>query len=184
MSYNKQGRKIIKILRHNLDTINHTEEGYVLVKDLIRKVNGLTFDNVNKIVSTNNKNRFDLIEKNNKLYIRASQGHSSGNLNDEIMMERITEPLKGCYHGTYTNKLELIKTNGLSRMSRRHIHIVEFEDAISGIRASCNVKIYVNIESALEDGIKFYRSSNGVILTPGNDNGFLDPKYFLDIVYI
>ena len=34
----------------------------------------------------------------------------------------------------------------------------------------------------LPDGIKFYKSANGVILTSGDEQGFLRPKYFRKIV--
>lgn len=47
-----------------------------------------------------------------------------------------------------------------------------------GIRKSSRVLIYVNVKRALADGIKFYLSLNGVILSPGNDMGYLEPKYF------
>ena len=100
------------------------------------------------------------------------------------MLEILNEPIIGCYHGTYIDKVDLIIKNGLSKMSRRHIHISESDDAISGKRASSNVKIHIDMEKALNDGIKFYRSSNGVILTPGNENGILDSKYFIKIEYL
>ena len=32
------------------------------------------------------------------------------------------------------------------------------------------------------DGFKFYRSSNNVILCPGNEQGFLPPEYFERVV--
>ncbi len=47
------------------------------------------------------------------------------------------------------------------------------------LRQDCQVAIYINLKKALEDGIKFYRSLNNVILCPGNESGFLMPKYFL-----
>ena len=46
-------------------------------------------------------------------------------------------------------------------------------------RQNCQVAIYVNVNLAIKEGLKFYRSSNNVILCPGNESGFLDPKYFL-----
>lgn len=47
----------------------------------------------------------------------------------------------------------------------------------SGMRASCDLFVYINITKALADGIVFERSANGVILTKGQ-NGALEPKYF------
>jgi len=69
-------------------------------------------------------------------------------------------------------------------MSRMHIHcaISEPNDkVISGMRSSSQVMIYIDMEKAMNDGIKFYMSKNKVILTKGID-GVLEPKYFKNIV--
>ena len=52
---------------------------------------------------------------------------------------------------------------------------------VPGIRKSINVLIRINIELAMEEGIEFYVSSNNVILSPGNKDGYILPKYFLEI---
>ena len=46
------------------------------------------------------------------------------------------------------------------------------------MRTSSQVLIFINLEKALAAGIKFYLSSNGVVLTPGNQLGFLETKFF------
>jgi RNA:NAD 2'-phosphotransferase (TPT1/KptA family) len=39
------------------------------------------------------------------------------------------------------------------------------------------------LEKALGDGIKFYKSDNGVILSPGvGEKGLIGPEYFLKVV--
>ena len=184
---NRVSRTMTKILRHELDDYIHDEEGFVDL-DLILKSNKIfsevNIDHVKKIVDSDNKSRFLLKSKGNKFFIRANQGHSSGNLNDNSMMTLLNKQIPGCYHGTYSDNLNSIKKNGISRMKRKHIHIAESDQAKSGKRSSCNVKILINMELAMNDGIKFYRSENGVILTEGDQNGLLLPKYFLDIVNI
>jgi 2'-phosphotransferase len=73
-------------------------------------------------------------------------------------------------------------------MNRQHIHLSEdfpgSKSVISGMRANCEIAIYIDVKKAMQDGIKFYRSANNVILSPGDENGFLKPKYFLKIVDI
>lgn len=49
---------------------------------------------------------------------------------------------------------------------------------ISGMRISSTVLIYLNIRKALEAGIKFWRSENGVILSGGNDEGNVGLDFF------
>ena len=184
MNLKNISRTITKILRHKLNTIKHDESGFVLVSDLIKKIPKLTINSLKDIVKTDNKNRFDIKEINNNLYVRANQGHSSGILNDDKMFETINDPINGCYHGTYSDKVDLIVKNGLSIMKRKHIHIAESDDSISGKRKNCNVKIYIDTEKAMNDGIKFYKSSNNVILTRGNNMGILESKYFIKIEYL
>ena len=184
---NKIGRTMTKILRHELDSYIHDEKGFVDLDFILKSnkiFNGVNFDDIKKIVDNDNKSRFSLNFKGNKIFIRANQGHSSGNLNDNNMLNLINEQIPGCYHATYSINLHSIKKNGISRMKRKHIHIAESDEAKSGKRSSCDVKILINMELAIHDGIKFYRSENGVILTEGDQNGLLLPKYFLDIVNI
>jgi len=63
-------------------------------------------------------------------------------------------------------------------MKRNHIHFAQGMNALSGVRNSSNIFIHIDLQKSLDDGIKFYISENGVILTPGNNNGLLEPKYF------
>ena len=184
----KVSKKLTWILRHQLDKYPHDGKGYVKLLDIISTDNelfdGITDEKIQIIVDNDNKTRLGIKKYKGFTYIRANQGHSSGNLNDELMLEPIIEPIIGCFHGTYLSNLKFIKKSGLSRMKRKHIHIAESDEAKSGKRYNCNVKIYIDMKLALEEGIKFYRSENGVILTPGNKEGILEPKYFSKIELI
>ncbi|KAJ7483214.1 phosphotransferase KptA/Tpt1, partial [Mycena latifolia] len=44
--------------------------------------------------------------------------------------------------------------------------------------AGSEVMIFIDVEHALEEDIKFYLSRKGVVLTPGNDMGYLEPRFF------
>lgn len=46
------------------------------------------------------------------------------------------------------------------------------------MRAKSDILIHIDMERAMGAGIKFYRSSNNVILTSGNEEGFLLKEYF------
>ena len=61
-------------------------------------------------------------------------------------------------------------------MERKHIHLAKSVNAISGQRTNCNMFVYVNMKHAMTDGIVFYESANGVILTEGF-NGIIPAKY-------
>lgn len=51
------------------------------------------------------------------------------------------------------------------------------------MRKSSAVLLYIDVKRAMQDGIAFYISKNGVILTPGQgDEGVLSPRYFSRVV--
>lgn len=49
------------------------------------------------------------------------------------------------------------------------------------MRKSSQVLIYLDLGKALRDGLKFYVSSNGVVLSPGDEHGYIRPQYFLRV---
>ncbi len=46
------------------------------------------------------------------------------------------------------------------------------------MRKSSQILVYINIQKALEAGIKIHLSDNGVVLTDGNEKGYLTPEFF------
>jgi 2'-phosphotransferase len=50
-----------------------------------------------------------------------------------------------------------------------------------GMRSSSQVLIYIDVQKALDAGITFFLSENGVVLTEGDERGFLSPEYFLRV---
>ncbi|KAF9916484.1 hypothetical protein FBU30_001326, partial [Linnemannia zychae] len=104
---------------------------------------------------------------------------------DELGYEEITDPslVPTAVHGTMSSKWHLISKHGLSKMDRNHIHFAHGmpgdEGVISGMRQHCNLYIHVDTAKALGAGIKFYRSTNNVILSDGkNGDGVIPPMYF------
>lgn len=183
------------VLRHGIDELGLKidEIGRIPLQTLLElkqiKQTGATEAIVREIVETSDKQRFRLDDVNGVWMIGANQGHSKeigDKINTSKLMEKITKPVELCVHGTYTKFINSIKKTGLNKMARTHIHLATgYPDdltVISGARNSANVFIVIDMEKALSDGIEFYRSANGVILTSGV-NGILEPKYFKDIVY-
>ncbi|KAI0987757.1 hypothetical protein GJ496_009696 [Pomphorhynchus laevis] len=108
----------------------------------------------------------------------------------DLQLEKITDPsmYTDVVHGTYKKHLKSIMNSGLHKMKRCHIHfangIVRKADhkMISGIRSDCDIHIYINLAACITDGIDFYLSKNGVILTEGNEHGYIETKYFSKII--
>lgn len=83
---------------------------------------------------------------------------------------------------TFLQAWNIIKNDGLRPMDRKHIHfaIGQYGSAvvISGMRKSAQVLIYLDVEAVLRDGIPLQLSANKVVLSPGDENGKIAPKYF------
>jgi len=72
-------------------------------------------------------------------------------------------------------------------MRRAYIHFAKGlpgeEGVISGMRSSCEVFIYLDVEQCFEDNIKFLISTNGVILSEGRyDTKTIPIVYFKKVV--
>ena len=58
------------------------------------------------------------------------------------------------------------------------------KEVSSGIRKNAEVYIYVDVNKAIEAGIKFYESENGVILSPGiGKDGIIPTEYFSKVEF-
>lgn len=120
-------------------------------------------------------------------YIRANQGHSMATVDkvELVPLTTLDQFPANVVHGTSNQAWPKIKGSGLSRMNRLHIHMaggrLGEEGIISGMRASSQVYIYIDVAKALESGIPFFKSANNVILSPGNENGFIPSELFLKV---
>lgn len=164
------------------------EDGYVKATDLFAnpkiKSQGLTLDGLKAIVQADAKKRYDLTEETPGVWwIRANQGHSMKTVKVDLkpILAASDIPTGVAVHGTTKKAWESIAKEGLSKMNRNHIHLaqgVPGDNIISGMRNSSQVLIFVDVQKALDAGIKFHFSDNGVVLTEGNDKGLLGPEFF------
>jgi RNA:NAD 2'-phosphotransferase (TPT1/KptA family) len=195
-------------LRHAAVDIGLTmkEDGYVPVEEIINsnhsKLKGITIEQIQQVVETNDKQRFKLEERPRQLYypednedgktvlcIRANQGHSIKLIDPEKLLTKLSpdevRSLPCIVHGTYVEPWNLIRLQGLKKMNRTHIHFAaglpaKEDGVVSGMRKSCTVRIYLDTTKCAHDkNLEFFTSDNGVILTDGVGNsGILPPQYF------
>lgn len=189
LARSRYSRTLSYLLRHGAvkERLNIDEAGYVAVDEILKvpQLRGLTETELVKIVEENDKQRFGLARKNGNLYIRANQGHTIP-VKDDALLELLTRSqLEGlmAIHGTSAkgDAWDNIMKEGLKCMSRNHIHMATGlpgdKGVVSGMRRDCATIIYIDLLKAYDDGIAFYKSANGVILTRGI-NGVLPPAYF------
>ncbi|XP_074129464.1 tRNA 2'-phosphotransferase 1 isoform X3 [Sminthopsis crassicaudata] len=168
-------------------------DGFVPLDALLRLAQFRDFseEDVRRVVRTNAKQRFALRPgpPGGCASIRANQGHSLQVADLELTPLRAPQDLPPVLvHGTYRRHWRSIRREGLSRRGRTHIHLCPGlpgeTHALSGMRADCEVAVLIDGPSALADGIPFFCSANGVILTPGDARGFLPPKYFKEALQL
>jgi 2'-phosphotransferase len=184
------------LLRHNAREkgISIDQQGWVLMGDALQFINDVddddpweggpvTLDEVLAVVTNSDKQRFAIWERP-PLMIRASQGHSMEGIVPDLDPVNLDE-VRLALHGTYSEAWDAIKTKGLNKMSRNHIHLAKAlpgeSGVISGMRAGCQVLIWVDLVKASAAGIVFMQSANGVILSEGKD-GIINPEYFSHVV--
>lgn len=129
---------------------------------------GLTFEELDEIVETNDKKRF--IFNEDKTRIRANQGHSI-DINLALIPQK---PPKFLYHGTAQSNIDSIFEKGIEKRNRQHVHLSQdIETATKvGMRHGKPVILTIDTEKMFDDGIEFYLSENNVWLTD-----FVDIKY-------
>ena len=183
----KLSKALSWLLRHNAESEGFTllEGGFLPVSEILkhRRFVGFTIADVETVVQNCEKQRFGTKDDiDGKLLIRANQGHSMKTVEVELEEIKMAQNAPKVIHGTYFKAWNLIKESGLSKVKRNHIHFAAGEPGdqgvISGMRSSAQVFIYIDVEKAMSEGIKFYKSANNVILSPGNADGFILPTYF------
>lgn len=162
----KCSRFLSKYLRHKPGAIGLTLEpgGWVDVEKLLRACSNhglsITYAELQELVVTNDKQRFTLDQTSNK--IRANQGHSI----DVDLQLQSKEPPATLYHGTALQSITEIESSGLNKMSRHHVHLSDDVETARrvGSRHGTPVIYELACDEMVQDGIKFFRSDNGVWL--------------------
>lgn len=194
-------------LRHAAPSLGLSigSDGFVAVSELLScnhpRFNGksYTLEDVKRVVEHNEKKRFELVEegKNNCPMIRACQGHSIQHVSSEELLTPILQDelkyMDRIIHGTTKQAWEIIRREGLKRMSRNHIHFATAlpgeeknnSTIISGIRAKREIDVYLDVKKCAADAVQFYRSKNEVILCAGvNEDGLLPLQYISKVIEV
>lgn len=155
------------VLRHKPESIGLEldERGWASVERVVdcAVANGMqmTCGSIIEIVMDSDKQRFCLSE--DRLYIRANQGHS---IRVDLGLEALIPPEK-LFHGTATRFLESIFKEGLQPQRRQHVHLSNDMETAIAVGKRHGVPVVLEIASGLmhEAEFEFFRSANGVWLT-------------------
>ncbi|EJD07666.1 uncharacterized protein FOMMEDRAFT_116035 [Fomitiporia mediterranea MF3/22] len=185
------------VLRHGAKTegLAVRPDGYSRVRDLLAlpRFSDVNFQTLERIVQHDAKERYHLLFETSESessavedcwWIRANQGHTMKNINLEFAEITDAGQIPMAVHGTNLQAWQKIEKEGLSPMKRTHIHLAQHVSHIKGARATpglrnnSQVLIYVDLDKALRAGIRFYLSANRVVLTKGDETGYLLPEFF------
>ncbi|XP_035809517.1 tRNA 2'-phosphotransferase 1 isoform X1 [Amphiprion ocellaris] len=178
------------VLRHGANQmgLQMGTDGFLFVEELLAhpQFRSYSVEDIERVVATNDKQRFKLRShpEDGRLQIRANQGHSVQVM--DLDLKPVVAGSLDCpaeaVHGSYLHNWSSIQQQGLSRMKRTHIHLASGlpgeDGVISGMRKDCDLAVFIDVPKALADGIEFFCSENGVLLTAGDTEGKLLPKYF------
>ena len=158
-------RYLSLLLRHKpeKENLNMDKYGYVSVNQILSKLE-ISKDDLDYIVDNNDKKRF--IYSDNKLLIRANQGHS---ITVDLNLNSVIPPTV-LYHGTSLKNKKNILKSGLLKGSRQHVHLSENIDTAKnvGLRYAKNEDmlwiISIDTKKMYEDRYRFFKSENDVYL--------------------
>jgi putative RNA 2'-phosphotransferase len=163
------------LLRHQPQLIGLSldEAGWTDVDDLLQRLNqhGHPADRalLEAVVAQSDKQRFALSPDGQR--IRANQGHSV-----QVELGYTPQPPPELlYHGTASRHLEAIRTEGLQRGSRHHVHLSPDADTAHrvGQRHGSPVVLTVRAGEMSRAGHPFFVSDNGVWLVESVPPQFL-----------
>lgn len=155
------------VLRHRPNSIGITldDNGWVDVDVLLaaaqRHGKNISRALLEEVVATNDKKRFAFSEDGKR--IRASQGHS---VSVDLDLKPVAPP-ELLYHGTIERFLDSIRTQGLVRGSRHHVHLSPDEATARKVGSRRGKPVILIVEAARMHaaGHQFFCSANNVWLT-------------------
>ena len=155
------------VLRHAPETIGLelNAQGWVAIDRLLGQCRAHGKDisraMLDEVVETSPKRRFAV--SGDGLMIRANQGHSV----EVELGYKATTPPEVLFHGTIASSLDSIRSEGLTRMKRHHVHLSPDAQTARtvGARRGKPVVLRIAARQMHGDGFLFNLSANGVWLT-------------------
>lgn len=177
----KLSRFLSLVLRHKPEEIGLEldPQGWASVDDLLSRLEQygkkLTLEGLQRIVAENNKKRFAFSDDGKS--IRASQGHS---IEIDLALTHQAPP-EFLYHGTATRFMGFIENEGLTKMSRQHVHLSADIHTAHDVGKRHGKPIILEITASVmrDHGHQFFLSENGVWLTESVPPDYLTRRFSL-----
>ena len=154
------------VLRHRPESVGVTldRNGWVDVAVLLDALaahgTAMTYADLDRVVTSNDKQRFEWDRDADRL--RARQGHS---VRVDLELQEQAPP-DVLHHGTPRRNVDAILATGLDRRGRHHVHLSP--DVATALRVGARrgpaAVLRVDAAAMARDGHRFWVSSNGVWL--------------------
>ncbi|HIA01861.1 MAG TPA: RNA 2'-phosphotransferase, partial [Myxococcales bacterium] len=180
------------LLRHGAEKagLPLDDAGFATFDNLTRQktLRGLTLPQLHALVANDSKMRYTMKQEGGTWMVRANQGHSMKSVNSSALLTKITANQIGDFpiiaHGTYNKSWDLIRSSGLNKMTRNHIHFSPGHPGDPGVYSgradSAQLVIEIDLPVCLAAGIEFFISDNRVVLSPGP----IPPQFFKQVYKI
>ena len=190
-SLRKLSKTLCNILRWTAKRIglDISDQGWVDVKKLLEcgRLASTTVEDLWTICETDDKRRFEMQPTNDgRMRIRATNGHGIPGVNALARKLLPTDKVGWVVHLTNWCAVQHIAREGLKRFQRNHIHFVGRPptegETVAGVRHRVDFCVYVDAGRAIDDGISFWVTRNGVIVSQGDQHGKIPLRYIVKIV--
>ena len=151
------------LLRHNPGDLRISRDGFVPIKDVMRKLRERfpsVDENVLEELTKGRSPRFEIIDGK----IRALYGHS---IPVDIKLKSI-EDIEVLYHGTTRYAAERILREGLKPQGRQRVHLspnIEQAIKVGRRRTSRPVVLRIDVKAAKEAGVVFEKANELVYVS-------------------
>lgn len=169
-------------------------DGYVILKDLMANPALQNYRYTpSQIVNTarsDAQQRLEVSQEGGQLLLRSKQQHKpkpDENLSVQPLVA--ASQVASVVHATYFNCWNRIRDEGISRMEKAYIHCVPYtptlKGTVNGLAKRPHIFVHIDLARALDAGIRFYMCTNDrkLILSDGNDDGFIEPQFFKKAVH-
>ena len=179
------------ILRHNYKQMNvFDDEGFLPLDKVLNHPclvdNGISQKDVEKLVKEAEILRHTIkTDDSGQCLIRTNFGHSNGAF-DKMRKIQPSDHIREVVKGIRIDELKFIKTQGLGNMQHMSLAKVLHEEDENGVINPpmfpfFEALIYIDVKQAMADGISFFRTPSNYIVTYGDEEGILGPKYFKSV---
>ena len=165
----KKARFLTFVLRHNPEAVPGlimSNDGWVTVSSFVPEF--LSENELQEIVDTDSKGRFEIRVFEAEKFIRCRYGHSVKSVNIDLNGSN-SESVPDLFHATTVSAYESIKEQGICKMQRNMVHLsndkqIAIENALRYAKTIDNIVLLKILNPSTLEGL--IKASNNIWVVP------------------